>query len=63
LSFPLVGNLFVSEERFWTSQNDRTMKLKQLLKYLMINNIINPYGTDIDKLFAYIVVALSFTAI
>jgi hypothetical protein len=23
LSFPLVGNPSVSEERFWTSQNDR----------------------------------------
>jgi hypothetical protein len=23
VSFPLVGNPYVSEERFWTSQNDK----------------------------------------
>jgi len=28
LSFPLVGNPSVNEERFWTSQNDRIKDLK-----------------------------------
>jgi hypothetical protein len=28
LSFPLVGNPFVKEERFWTSQNDSIKDLK-----------------------------------
>jgi hypothetical protein len=45
LSFPLVGNPFVSEERFWTSQNDRIKDLKQPLKSLRINNI-ESNGTD-----------------
>jgi hypothetical protein len=49
MSFPLVGNPSESplvkgvrglfKERFWTSQNDRIEKLKQLLRSLMINSI------------------------
>jgi len=38
LSFPPVGNPSLSEERFWTSQNDRK-NLKQLLRSLKINSI------------------------
>ena len=41
LSFPLVGNLSVNEERFWTSQNDRIKYLKQLSRSLEINDIVN----------------------
>jgi hypothetical protein len=51
MSFPLVGNPSESplvkgvrglfKERFWTSQNDRIEKLKQLLRYLMINSILS----------------------
>jgi hypothetical protein len=36
LSFPPVGNPSLSEERFWTGQNDRK-NLKQLLRSLKIN--------------------------
>jgi hypothetical protein len=36
LSFPLVGNPSKSEERFWTSQNDRTRKRNRLLKSFLI---------------------------
>jgi hypothetical protein len=32
MSFPLVGNPSVSEERFWTSQNDRIKDIKLLFK-------------------------------
>jgi hypothetical protein len=45
VSFPLVGNPSVSEERFWTSQNDRIKDLKQPLRSLKINNI-EGNGTD-----------------
>jgi hypothetical protein len=45
LSFPLVGNPSASEERFWTSQNDRIKDFKQPLRYLRINNI-EGNGTD-----------------
>jgi len=41
LSFPLVGNPSVDEERSWTSQNDRIKYLKQLSISLEINNIVN----------------------
>ena len=53
LSFPLVGNPSVSEERFCTdprrsedkSQNDRIKDFKQPLRSLRINNI-EGNGTD-----------------
>jgi hypothetical protein len=45
LSFQLVGNPFASEERFWTSQNNRIKDLKQPLSSLRINTI-EGNGTD-----------------
>jgi hypothetical protein len=40
-----IGNPFASEERFWTSQNDRIKDLKQPLSSLRINTI-EGNGTD-----------------
>jgi hypothetical protein len=49
VSFPLVGNpsdFSGSQERFWTSQNDRNKELRQRQKGVNLSNINYEYDAN-----------------